>query len=239
MNSLMHQFDGAGFKALVFEYASFRGIDHAAKSLEGLLDLMTQPPDLHRRAVIVAHSMGGLVARAFVLLGGGARYVKRVITLGTPHGGTLKKARFAHYFASWGEHLSGLNPEGFAPSCASALQLIGADTPNRLLDRLRDAPAPAFPVTFCTISGGYGRLEFGTNSVQNYFANLWLQRHLSMPNDGLVEDSSSDLSNWSDSTVLPTCTHINTYVEFPFTNHSYLIENQTVQLLAIQFARSS
>lgn len=40
------------------------------------------------RIDLVAHSMGGLVARCYVQLLGGARRVDRLITLGTPHRGT-------------------------------------------------------------------------------------------------------------------------------------------------------
>ena len=41
----------------------------------------------HDKIIIVAHSMGGLVTRAYLQVHGGAR-VARVITLGTPHRGT-------------------------------------------------------------------------------------------------------------------------------------------------------
>jgi pimeloyl-ACP methyl ester carboxylesterase len=40
------------------------------------------------RIDLVAHSMGGLVARGYVQLLGGARRVDRLVTLGTPHHGT-------------------------------------------------------------------------------------------------------------------------------------------------------
>jgi triacylglycerol lipase len=40
------------------------------------------------RIDLVAHSMGGLVARSYVQLLGGARRVDRLVTLGTPHHGT-------------------------------------------------------------------------------------------------------------------------------------------------------
>ncbi|HKJ24092.1 MAG TPA: alpha/beta fold hydrolase [Myxococcota bacterium] len=40
------------------------------------------------RVDVVAHSMGGLVARAYLQLLGGARRVDRLVTLGTPHHGT-------------------------------------------------------------------------------------------------------------------------------------------------------
>ncbi len=40
------------------------------------------------RVDLVAHSMGGLVARCYLQLLGGARRVDRLVTLGTPHQGT-------------------------------------------------------------------------------------------------------------------------------------------------------
>lgn len=76
------------------------GIGHYAIDLEPMLASIDQfVPALHARIeelcrqtgqdriVIVAHSMGGLVARAY-LRDHGARRVLRVITLGTPHSGT-------------------------------------------------------------------------------------------------------------------------------------------------------
>ena len=47
-----------------------------------------------RRVTLVCHSMGGLVARAYLRAHGGAR-VAQVITLGTPHGGTILAATAA------------------------------------------------------------------------------------------------------------------------------------------------
>jgi triacylglycerol esterase/lipase EstA (alpha/beta hydrolase family) len=48
-----------------------------------------QPP------VLICHSMGGLVARAWLRATGGERRVHRVITIGTPHGGTWL-GQFSH-----------------------------------------------------------------------------------------------------------------------------------------------
>jgi pimeloyl-ACP methyl ester carboxylesterase len=76
------------------------GIGHYGIDLEPMLASIEQfVPALHARIeeicrqtgqdqiVIVAHSMGGLVARAY-LRDHGAHRVRRVITLGTPHRGT-------------------------------------------------------------------------------------------------------------------------------------------------------
>ncbi|MER7900825.1 hypothetical protein ABTX62_33330 [Streptomyces sp. NPDC096046] len=46
--------------------------------------------DRRRRVVIIAHSMGGLVARYWVGVLGGAPWCRGIITLGTPHRGAPK-----------------------------------------------------------------------------------------------------------------------------------------------------
>lgn len=46
------------------------------------------------RAVLVAHSMGGLVARYFLEVLGGWEYVRALITFGTPYGGSVKALDF-------------------------------------------------------------------------------------------------------------------------------------------------
>ncbi|WP_338016798.1 alpha/beta fold hydrolase [Noviherbaspirillum sedimenti] len=76
------------------------GITHRAVSLEPVFgDIDSFVPAVHaavenlchatgsRRVVLLAHSMGGLVARAYLCAHGEAR-IARVITLGTPHHGT-------------------------------------------------------------------------------------------------------------------------------------------------------
>ncbi len=46
------------------------------------------------RLILIAHSMGGLVARYFLEVLGGWRYTKMLITLGTPHRGSVKALDF-------------------------------------------------------------------------------------------------------------------------------------------------
>ena len=89
-----------GFWAPLSRRLAQAGIVHGAVDLEpvnaGIDDfvpLVAQAVDAllaqtgARQVIIVAHSMGGLVARAF-LRRHGTRQVARVITLGTPHHGT-------------------------------------------------------------------------------------------------------------------------------------------------------
>ncbi len=47
------------------------------------------------KVVLVGHSMGGLVSRAYVQYGGGAENVAKIVTLGTPHHGTAHAQLFA------------------------------------------------------------------------------------------------------------------------------------------------
>jgi triacylglycerol lipase len=64
----------------------FADIDAYAPLIDEALARLCQETG-HEKAVIVAHSMGGLVVRAYIRKYGAARIAK-VITLGTPHRGT-------------------------------------------------------------------------------------------------------------------------------------------------------
>lgn len=64
----------------------FAHIDHYAPLIDEALIRLNQETG-HEKAVVVAHSMGGLVVRAYIRKYGAARIAK-VITLGTPHRGT-------------------------------------------------------------------------------------------------------------------------------------------------------
>lgn len=81
-------------------------IDSYADSIEQALQRLCKAAG-SRQAVIVAHSMGGLATRAYLRRHGAAR-VARVITLGTPHHGTVlanfgpgENARQMRYGSPW------------------------------------------------------------------------------------------------------------------------------------------
>jgi hypothetical protein len=73
----------AGFDALLYDYDWRFGIDRLGLTFARAIEA---EPAAH--ISIVAHSMGGLVARAALRFPGGAR-VRRLVTLGTPHGGSF------------------------------------------------------------------------------------------------------------------------------------------------------
>lgn len=71
-------------RQIAFNYRSSGSIDSMALRLKRELDSEVRGG----RIDIVAHSMGGLVARSYLQRLGGERRVDRLITLGTPHRGT-------------------------------------------------------------------------------------------------------------------------------------------------------
>ncbi|GHH84101.1 hypothetical protein GCM10018781_72710 [Kitasatospora indigofera] len=82
-----------GADVLLFPYDFRLGVRHAAERLRS--EIAARLGDLHttarhRRVIVVAHSMGGLVARHWLGPGGGAPFCKALITLGTPHRGAPK-----------------------------------------------------------------------------------------------------------------------------------------------------
>jgi pimeloyl-ACP methyl ester carboxylesterase len=237
MQDLMHQFHGAGFRTFAFEYECYRGIDHAANSLVNLLRLLDGSTGISQnRIVLVGHSMGGLVARASVALASGGSFIRKVITLGTPNDGTLQGSWLPRCMAYWGEAIGGANPRGFSLQADSARQLVRADPAPTLLDRLQQTSAPV-DVTYYSISGGYGQLDFGRGYWKNLLINRYLQSRLGKPNDGLVSEASSDLSRSVFALSAPGCAHHNDYVGYVHANHSFLINNQAVALMAVACAQ--
>lgn len=239
MSSLAEQFADAGFTVLGFNYPCFDGIDTAAATLsEHLVSLnrLCKQRLTNHRLTLVCHSMGGLVARALISLYGGAKFVRRVITLGTPHAGTLAGLKSLEVLVSAMEFISGVVSRGFPQNSRSALQLLCRD-PERLVETLRLAQPPSIPVEFYSISAGKPLIEIGDNELANRAANDPIQRAMAgKTNDGLVAEESSDLSQAKFSRCCPGAIHFTDYAEYARTNHTNLITNYAVTLQAIQFA---
>lgn len=71
-------------RQLAFGYKSRGSIEAIALRLKRMLDRHVRGG----RISLIAHSMGGLVARCYLQELGGARRVERLVTLGTPHHGS-------------------------------------------------------------------------------------------------------------------------------------------------------
>jgi pimeloyl-ACP methyl ester carboxylesterase len=81
-----------GATVVAFPYDFRRSIVEAAGRLQAEVDerLKDLGGDRDKRVIVVAHSMGGLVARHWLGPGGGWRLCRALITLGTPHRGAPK-----------------------------------------------------------------------------------------------------------------------------------------------------
>ena len=75
----------AAVDVLRVPYDFRRSVEHSADVLGRAVTAAVG--DSGRRVVVVAHSLGGLVARYWIGPGGGARHCRALITLGTPHRG--------------------------------------------------------------------------------------------------------------------------------------------------------
>lgn len=77
------------------------------------------------RLILIAHSMGGLVARHFIEVLGGWRDTKMLITLGTPHRGSVKALDFlVNGLAKKLGPVTLLDLTKFVRSCPSVYQLL-------------------------------------------------------------------------------------------------------------------
>jgi len=230
------------FSAL-FEYNSYLGIDSAAALLAEKLERIRAPLQEHG-FVIVAHSMGGLVARQLArTLRGSLGGLRGMVLLGTPNNGTVRgpnKKLVLSYMLDAAEALSIPNPFARLPICRSALQLTCSDDYS-FIETLNAADRnDPHGVPMLSISGGLEYLEFGAqggNRMVNGIKNAVLQSLIKeSPNDGLVPESSSNIA-----AVLSSPDphrHRNDYAEYLSTNHTYLDQNQSVADLVVEWVQS-
>lgn len=237
---LTHQ----GFSVMYYNYNSYQGIDKAAEGLFALLTLLdgvTQGHLSKNQISLVCHSMGGLVAKALCVKCNGTSFISKIVTLGTPHDGTLRNSRILDLYVSLGEELAGAGfRNGYYKKCLSAQQLTGKDMEDSaicLLDELKISINGMEDIPKKSISGGKDWLILGKNSVINYIANRYIQSVLGdVPNDGLVAETSSCwTTNWSGLDPLFIPEHLSNYPEYNDLNHSFLIKNQFVSLAVADF----
>ena len=119
-------------RQLVYDYPTV-GLRRRTGTVESMAIALQREIDARVRGGridVVAHSMGGLVARTWIQLLGGHRRVDRLVTLATPHAGTEN--------AAW------------LPSAVGVQLRPGSD----LLRRLDDAPMPDHVHATSIIAGG-------------------------------------------------------------------------------------
>jgi pimeloyl-ACP methyl ester carboxylesterase len=226
LRSLVEDFSNRGYRCLTFDYNSYSGIARAGESLYQMLQVLFSSGRPLSPAAIIAHSMGGLVARSFASRFEAEKFVRTIVTLGTPHCGTLKDPNWLNYAWRWAQSLGPAMP-AFITS-QSARELICQDGSNGqpgLIENLNKQPCR---VPILSISGGKPELTFGENFAKNWLLNRKLQSLLDKPNDGLVPESSSDIQQ-----ILGASNqhqHLKNYADYSALNHTFLIESQHVSL---------
>lgn len=212
----------------LFNYDSYLGIDTAALVLEERLRPLAPTLVQGEGYALIAHSMGGLVARQFALQ---ARtplrdVLRGVALLGTPNRGALGGAQHIGYMLDWSDWVSSVNPFARLLPCRSSTQLLLSD-PERLIESMNRADsARTWIIPLMSISGGLATLEWSRqhDGLSARLHNAALQRLIKeMPNDGLVSESSADIRS-----VVRTAKHINDYSEYKRINHTNLVASQAV-----------
>lgn len=235
------QQEGAGCTVINCTYPCFIGIDRAAAMIAARLIQFADVIEGNRVAV-VAHSMGGLVARSLIALSGGDKYVRGAITLGTPHLGTLKDANALSLFLGLMEKVKKSPlPGPYFTESRSGKQLICADNEN-LIEKLRCAPCSP-NVRWVSFSGGKRGIEFGSNWLKNALANWYIQGHFgTADNDGLVGEVSSCTENPSLKGCLPDAIHLGKnskeFSDFDLINHSALVNHGWTQVEVLKRLKS-
>ncbi len=89
-SSMMSRFTASGYGGRLygFDYNSFVSSDTASGAQLASYVSSVRAQNGGAKVSIVAHSNGGLVARAFRVKNGGTSVMRRFVTLGTPHNGT-------------------------------------------------------------------------------------------------------------------------------------------------------
>jgi esterase/lipase len=242
METLAEALSNHDFNVFIFNYHSYRGIKVAADSLHNCLsDLNKLGNDLisNNGFSLVSHSMGGLVSRALYQFTSSRENVKSIVTMGTPHSGTLFDSDVVDSLIKWGQEISSKMP-GFTPDCQSALELTKSDNTleNALLDEMYSSASCLEAIPTLSISAGKKWLEVG-NRFKSWLANKALQKIFKgEENDGLVTESSSNLKKATKLTSENT-RHINDYLEYPDLNHTYIIHNYQLSLRVVNWLKDS
>jgi hypothetical protein len=127
---------------------------------------------------------------------------------------------------------------GFSKSGKSARQLMKKDSPHAYLDQIQASSVPLGSVEFHSVSGGRPYLTVGTNPLFTRVINFAIQKYLAgCENDGLVPESSSDLSGASFGSCAAGCQHHRDYSDYKKINHTHLCESHILNLKLLKLAQ--
>ena len=154
---------GYRFVAVNLEPA-FGSIDDYVDEVEDAIDRLTQATG--RPALLVCHSMGGLVARAWLRRDGDTGRVAHVVTIGTPHAGT------------WIARFSRVHNGRQMRTDGDWLRQLGVPTPaiaGRFTCWYSNCDNIVFPASTATLPGADNRLLHAAGHVDLAFRDEVIQ----------------------------------------------------------------
>lgn len=219
-----------GKNCIIYNYDSLAGIDTAARSFIDLMNLIfiNLKENDNFEFTIVAHSMGGLVARYIYFLSIQLNFkVKLIFTLGTPHQGVIQHTKINSFFYDYFEESSNVKINAKVLRCASIDQLMKldkGDSASCLVDRINKMKS----CPIISISGGMPKL-FSSGIYRSMrtraFNKIFQKAAGNEINDGLILEKSSDIRNIKKG---KNFNHHNTYTDYHLINHSNLVNCQYI-----------
>ncbi|MDZ7969734.1 MAG: alpha/beta fold hydrolase [Nostoc sp. DedSLP03] len=234
-----------GYQVFFFNYNSPRGILAAVNTLKDILksyDKLTRGEISRKKVFLIAHSMGGLVARGFTIDNDAKKFVRGIVMLGTPNNGVFQnKKDFIKYLIDAGEMLSGAFPKLSVAGCIATKELCKIDENENqsIIDILNSDWCQACELpSILSVSGGKKFLDFYKSEFKNKVTNDIIQKLIgNEENDGIVTESSVNMPLFIETCTLERYKHCNSYADYSETNHNNIHLNQRVMLKILSWLR--
>jgi hypothetical protein len=227
----------------------------ATGPLQNAADLLQQvPEDLHLEVDIVAHSRGGLVARSLVeLLPHTSHFaVQRLLTCGTPHGGTLlgqfhrwdRLASIGLTSTSWLLASTGFAaPIVFVPRLLEYLLRAGGqlffdlpgvnalDPASDFIARMNEPGKPelVYRVPYAAVIADFEPDNIPHATFRDALSEMLVDAFAGAPNDLVVDTASMS------SIDLPLARQLSGWIHKTYTNHYVYFDQPDVQQFAREF----
>ncbi|WP_198655158.1 esterase/lipase family protein [Streptomyces geranii] len=193
--------DGPGGELLTFPYDwRLDNRVHARRLAEvidrHLAEFRERTGAADARAVIVAHSMGGLIARYYVEVLGGWRHCRALITLGTPHRGSV---RALDTLTNGFRHLPGVRTltRGF-PSVHQLLPVYSVLDTGAGHIRIEDAaPLPGVRQDLVGDGLGFHREIAAAAAYNSESFPAYAQQHVTLPLVGTRQRGTLQSARWN------------------------------------------
>lgn len=235
MDRFAKYFNRNGLQSFIYNYNSYNGLEAPAKTLLEILELLNEVGSgilEKKKIVLVGHSMGGLVLRSFAYLPQSEKYIKGIVTLGTPHSGTLGDDSLIDIVVSVGEYISTAMPHFTNKDVLSIKDLTGK---TEAISNLMKENEAFRKIPFLSVSGAKKEMNYGGFLKNRIMRSRIKKAFGDEVHDGLVIEKSSDATIAIPHVIGPDATHLNDYNEYYMINHTNLVVNHSLSLEIIKW----